>query len=159
MAANYILDVDGVKGESQVKNYENKIEVHSFSWHGSQLGTWHEGGGGGGGKANVGDLAFTKTMDKSSSTLFQKCMIGSHIPQAKLSCLRVSGAEPFVYLEIIMKKVIVSSISWGGGGELPTESITFNFATVEWEYKIQTETGGGGEGIRNKWNVPLNAEG
>ena len=160
MAANYLLKVQDIDGESQIKGHENEIELQSFSWGGTQLGTWHEGGGGGGGKANVGDMSFAKLMDKASATLFQRCLIGKHIPEAKLFCLRVSGDAPIVYLEITMKKVIVSSVSWSGGGssELPTEMIGFNFAQVEWEWKVQEESGVAGAGNKKTWDVPKNAE-
>lgn len=160
MAANYLLKCTDIKGESQIKGHVEEIELQSVSWSGSQLGTWHEGGGGGGGKANVGDMHFMKLMDNSSATLFQKMLLGTHIPDATLYCLRVSGDDPIVYLQIDMKKVIVSSVSWSGGGgsELPTESISFNFHSVDWEWKVQGESGAEGAGNKKTWNIPKNAQ-
>ena len=55
-----------------------------------------------------------------------------------------------------MEDCVISSISVGGGGGKPTESITFNYARIEWTYFAQKEEGGAGGNAVAKWDVSLN---
>ena len=63
MASDYLLELDGIKGESLDEKHKDKIEIDSFSWGVSNDGNMGRGGGGGTGKANFQDLHFTRTGD------------------------------------------------------------------------------------------------
>ncbi len=72
------------------------------------------GGGGGSGKVDVQDISLTEYVDKSSTPLMLKCCKGEHLDDATLA-VRESGDAPVDYLVIKMKKILVTSISSGGG--------------------------------------------
>ena len=66
MASDYLLEIEGVKGESQDDKHKETIEISSFSWGLSNAGSFQSGGGGGAGKANFQDIHFTTTVSKAS---------------------------------------------------------------------------------------------
>ena len=55
MAVDIILLIDGIKGETQIKEFKDKggIDVLSWNWGMTQSGTTHMGPGGGSGKVNA----------------------------------------------------------------------------------------------------------
>ena len=57
---------------------------------------------------------------------------------------RKAGGKPFVYLEIKMEDVIVTSVSTGGSGgeDRTTENVTLNFKKYKIIYNQQSKTGG-----------------
>ena len=69
MASDYLLKVDGIKGESTDSKHKDEIEIESFSWGATQPGSFSTGGGGGAGKVSFQDIHFTQKYDKSSPVL------------------------------------------------------------------------------------------
>ena len=63
MASDYLLEIDGIKGESTDEKHKDKLEIDSFSWGVSNSGSMGRGGGGGTGKAEFQDVHFTKQTD------------------------------------------------------------------------------------------------
>lgn len=108
------------------------IDVYSWSWGMTQTVSEFPGGGGGAGKVQMQDFHFTKTIDKSSTTLFQACANGEHFPNATLT-VRKKGQGQQEYLVVKFSDVLVTSYQTGGssGDALPMESISLNFSRVE----------------------------
>jgi type VI secretion system secreted protein Hcp len=73
MAADMFMKIDTVDGEAQDTKHKNEIDDLSWAWGMSNAGSTHSGSGGGSGKVNVGDLSFTKWVDKASPKLFLAC--------------------------------------------------------------------------------------
>ena len=69
---DYFLTIEGIKGESQDQKMSSKgaIDVESWSWGESQMGTHSGQGGGGAGKVAVQDFHFVMTVNKASPALF-----------------------------------------------------------------------------------------
>jgi len=159
MAVDMFLDLDGVKGESEVKGFEGKIQLLAWSWGMSQTGTTHHGSGGGAGKVNVQDLSFTHFVDSSTPVLHNACCKGTHFAKATLT-MRKAGGDPLPYLRLLMTDVIVTSVSGGGSGgeDQQTENCTLNFAAFELGYQPQDNKGAkkGGE-IVAKHDIAKNA--
>jgi len=142
-AVDYFLKIDGIDGESQKDKHTDEIELLSFSWGESNAGTFAYGGGGGAGKVSMSDFSFMKVMDKASPALFLACANGEHIKTAKLSC-RKAGKNQQDFLKITLSDLIISSYQTGGSGGsdvVPTESISINFAKIEFEYAEQKADG------------------
>lgn len=160
MAYDMTIKIDGIKGESKLKDHVDEIDVLAWSWGLSQSGTFHAGGGGGAGKVNVQDLSFTKWVDKSSPELMLACSNGKHIPKAVLS-IRKAGEKPLDYVVITIEKLLVSSVSTGGSGgeDRLTENVTVNFTKVKVEYQEQDEKGGpkGGK-VTYSWDIEQNVK-
>ena len=161
MAADFFLEIDGIKGESSDKKHKGTIDVESFSWGLSQQGTMAYGGGGGAGKASFQDLTFSSRVGKHSPLVAHHCASGKHIKKATLF-VRKAGEEQHDYYIITLTDVLVSSYSSGGssgGDSVPTDQFSINFAQVKWEYKVQDEKGAVAPGSEFSWNLKENVKG
>jgi len=69
--------------------------------------------------------------------------------------VRKAGTKPLEYLKVIMKDVLVSSVSTGGNNseDRLTETITLNFSEFKVEYSPQKADGSAGAVIGAGWNM------
>jgi type VI secretion system secreted protein Hcp len=144
MAVDYFLKIDGIDGESKDSKHKGEIDIESFSWGATQMGTSHAGGGSGGGKVNMGDAHFTSAyQSKATPKLFLACATGEHIKKAVLVCRR-AGKEQQEYLKWTFSDLLISSFQTSGSAGatgLPSEQFSFNFTKIEIEYKEQKPDG------------------
>jgi len=143
MASDFLLEIDGIKGESKDHKHKETIEVSSFSWGVSNPGSFGGGGGGGAGKASFQDLHFSSTAGKQSPMLSKASATGQHIKKAQLF-VRKAGGDAEDYYKIILEDVLISSYQSGGSdgsGSLPTDQFSLNFAKIEFDYCPQDEKG------------------
>lgn len=159
MAVDIILKIEGLEGESMVKDHEGEIDILSWNWGMSQSGTMHHGGGGGAGRVSIQDISFTKYVDKSSLNLMRSCCNGNHHPEATL-IVRKAGKEPLDYFRVTMSPVMITSVSTGGSGgeDRLTENVTINFAKMEVGYTPQKEDGTGEGEVTLTWDIEGNTE-
>jgi type VI secretion system secreted protein Hcp len=138
-AAAYIK-FDGVDGESVSVDHKDWIIIESMSWGviGPVTGT-----GGGSGKVSLQDFSITHRIDKASPKLFLMCATGQTIPTVTLSVTRMVGGAEVGYYKVVLKDVLISSISGantpGAGGtatsgDRPQESLSLNFTKIEFKY-------------------------
>jgi type VI secretion system secreted protein Hcp len=158
MASDYLLEIDGIKGESNDSKHAGTIEISSFSWGASNSGSFAHGSGGGAGKVAFQDIHFTTSVNKSSPLLALHCANGAHIKKAVLF-VRKAGKEQQDYYTITLTDLLVSSYQAGGSegaGSLPTDQFSLNFTTIKFEYKIQDEKGALKPGAEYGWNLKEN---
>ena len=93
MASDFLLEIDGIKGESKDKKHKETIEVESFSWGATQPGSFASGQGGGAGKVTFQDIHFTSTVNKASPLLAKACATGQHIKKAVLFVRKAGGTQ------------------------------------------------------------------
>jgi type VI secretion system secreted protein Hcp len=106
----------------------------------------------------MNDFSFTMTVNKASPKLMVACATGDHINKAVLTC-RKAGKEQQEYLKITFSEVLVSSYQVGGAARsdvLPTDSVSFNFAKIEFEYHEQKPDGSLGGAIKNGYDLKQN---
>jgi type VI secretion system secreted protein Hcp len=153
-AVDYFLKIDGIQGESQDAKHKGEIQVESFHWGASNGGSFSFGGGGGAGKAQMQDFSFVMQVNKASPKLMLACATGQHIKQAILTC-RKAGKEQQEYLKYTFSDILVSSYNTSGsaGEVIPTDSITLNYAKIEYEYKEQNAQGGIGGAIKASYDL------
>ncbi len=158
MASDYILEIDGVKGESKDAKYKECIDVDSFSWGASNPTSFGMGGGGGTGKVSFQDMHFTKSTDKASPELFFRCANGEHLTKAMLH-VRKAGKQQQEYYTITLEALAVSSFQSGGhtGGGI-TESFSLGFAKLTFEYKEQSDQGNTLSTVKRAWDVQATEE-
>jgi type VI secretion system secreted protein Hcp len=144
VATDFLLEIDGIKGESTDEKFKGHIEIDSFSWACMNEGTGGRGGGSGSGKANFSDFQFTKWCDAASHDLIKSCASGKHFTKAILRA-RKAGEGQKEFLIVTMEDVFVSAFNSSGsagGGSIPHESVTLNYVKIKYEYKPQDNKGG-----------------
>lgn len=144
MALDAFLKISTIDGESTKKGFEKQIELESFSWAVHQTATTHSGtSGGSAGKAVVNDISFSKKVDKTSPTLLQNVLIGTHYKEIILTLRKVTGGKQLPFLIFTMNDCILSSYSTGGShhSEELSENMSINFARIKMEYQVQKADG------------------
>ena len=152
---DYFLKLDGIPGESRDVKHKGEIQLESFSWGESNPPAPVVGGGAGAGKVHVQDLNVLKRLDKASPKLFLACASGEHIKEATLTA-RKAGKGQQEFLVFKLTDLLVSSYQTSGGGEEPTDSVSFNFATIQLEYRPQKADGSLDTAIKAGWDLKLN---
>lgn len=152
MATDIILEVDGIKGESE--KVKNAMDVVSWSWGVANQGSWQDGSGAGTGKCDVHDLTVTKYVDSATPNLMVACCAGEHVSKASLT-LRKAGKKPLDYLTIEMKDVFISGVETSSSGQDDrfTENVSLNFAKVEIAYTPQDKSGSGGGAVTAGYDI------
>lgn len=153
---DYFLKIDGIEGESQDDTHKNEIQILSFSFGASNMGSGAVGMGSGSSKVNVQDVNLSKLVDKSSPNLFGACCNGKHFPTATLT-IRKAGETPMEYLVYKLSEVFVSSINQSGhGGGIVQESLSLNFSKIEMNYWPQKADGSKGAVVPKTFDVKAN---
>jgi len=158
MATDFLLEIDGIKGESQDAKHKETIEVDSFSWGVSNAGSQSAGSGGGSGKASFQDIHFTSSVGKASATIALSCASGKHISKAVLY-VRKQGEDQQDYYVVTLEDLIVSSYQSGdaaGGSSVPTDQFSLNYAKIKYEYKPQKKDGALDAPITMTWDLKKN---
>ena len=155
MAADYFLKIDGIEGESHDSKHKDEIDLLSYSFGASQMGTHSTGGGGGAGKVSMQDFHFTMHINKATPKLLLACASGEHIKKAVLTC-RKAGKEQQEFLKVTFTDLLVSSYNTGGSSDIPMEQISLNFAKIEFEYKEQKPDGTLGGAVKAGYDLKLN---
>ena len=148
-AADYFLEIDGIKGESADRHHPETIEIESFSW-----GASHTSGGTGAGKVSFSDLHCTMKVSKATPQLLVACADGSTIAKATLY-VRREGEETDYYM-IVVENVLVSSLrqvgppqtSTAGDDPPPTEEVAFYYNKIAIAHVGEDGTTTKGEAIR-----------
>jgi type VI secretion system secreted protein Hcp len=125
------LDIPGVSGDVTDRGYQNQIEIISYSY------VLDLNGG--------GSMTVVKYADSSSPSLFALTIAGTILKRATLRDVLVgSDGKVDTKRTIDLRDVLISSYQTGGsgGGEIPTESVTFNFAKVSVHYNDPGKKGG-----------------
>jgi type VI secretion system secreted protein Hcp len=160
MASDFLLEIDGIKGESNDSKHKETIEIESFSWGVSNSGSHAAGSGGGAGKASFQDLHCTANVNKSSPVLMLSCANGKHIKKAVLF-VRKQGKDQQEFYTVTLEDLLVSSYQSGdstGGNPVPTDQFSLNFAKIKFEYKLQKADGSLGAPSTGTWNLKENKE-
>ncbi|MGE3540628.1 MAG: Hcp family type VI secretion system effector [Candidatus Tectimicrobiota bacterium] len=159
MATNMYLKITGpnVDGESKDLDHEKWIEVLSYQHGVSQptSATASTSGGRTTERCHHQDLVITKYMDASTPILNKHCCQGTHLTTIELKCYRATtdGDKPVEYMAYKLENSIISSVTVGGGpGDIPVETVTFNYGKITWVYKPQAEVAPGG--VENGTNIP-----
>jgi type VI secretion system secreted protein Hcp len=158
MAFDAFLKIEGIKGESVDAKHKDEIVLESFSWGVSNSGAGYAGSAGRAtGKSAPSDFSVVKKVDKSSPDLFAACASGKHTGTMQVT-IRKAGGEPLEYLVYKFSEVMVSSYQAGGssGGDLPVETVSFNYSKVEISYVPQDKTGKGMSPVGTGWDFSSN---
>ena len=108
-------------------------------------------------KASPSDFSIVKKIDKSSPDLFAACASGKHTKVMTVT-VRKAGGKPLEYLVYKFSDVMVTSYQAGGSsqGDLPVETVSFNYAKVEIKYVPQDSKGAGMSPVGTGYDFSLN---
>ncbi|CAD5369320.1 Protein hcp1 [Rubrivivax sp. A210] len=157
---DFLLYLEGIKGESRNIKFPEQIEVESWSFGLSQTGSFGYGGAGGGaGKVQFKELSFVTKMCAASPKLQTACVTGQHIPKAILTCCKAGGSQQFPFYTVTLTDVLVSGYTIKAEGEtvLPQDFVTLSFAKIEVAYSTQSAGGNMGAAIKAGWDLNRNA--
>jgi type VI secretion system secreted protein Hcp len=141
MAFDAYLKLDGIQGEATDANHTNEIQLLSFSFGGTQTSSiGSHSGGSGAGKVELANFSITKYVDKASTPLFKSLVTGGHIATGVFSGVK-SGADGKPYLKLSFEELFVTSIHVSATSEIPTESVSFSYKTIKYEYSTQDAKG------------------
>lgn len=138
------LPADFVQGNriwiEDINGPDSWIEVDSFSW-GVDLPVDTSGGGGGSatGKASFQDFHFTTHLNQYSPEIAETVVSGKHIKRVVFEDFGATAKKgnETVYLKITLSDCLISSYHIGGSSgdnTLPMESISLNYAKIEFRY-------------------------
>jgi type VI secretion system secreted protein Hcp len=156
---DFLLFIEGIKGESRDSKLPGQIDVESWSFGLSQTGSFGYGGGGGGsGKVQFDALSFVSRMSIASPKLQAACASGQHIPQVILTC-RKAGGQQVPFFTVTLTDVLVSGYTVKAEDEqlpLPLDNVTLAFAKIEIAYATQSGTGSVGAAVKAGWDLNRN---
>ena len=150
-AIDIFLKLTDIQGESRDRTHAGEIDVLAWSWgmsgSYSVLSTT--------GKVSFSDFHVTKYVDRATTALMSSCAAGKRIPNALLTC-RKTGIDSFEFIKIGFSNVLVTHVGEGAssGEYSPTESVSFNFARVEFDYFVIE--GGTTRNAYFNWDVASN---
>ncbi len=157
------FETPNVVGESTDEEHKGQIEILSYM-HGESQPTQsaRSAAGSAAGKVSIMDFAVTKYLDKSSPILNLACCTGQHYKKVTIQLFRATkdAGKPVKYMEYVLEEVIISSYKVvSSGGDVPIESLTFNFGKIRWSYIPQKkEAPGGAEpAIATGWSLMTNS--
>jgi type VI secretion system secreted protein Hcp len=140
MAVDFFLQLADISGESKDSKHVDQITVMSFSWGAHQHTSVSGSGGSGAGKASLADLSIMKNYDAASAPMYKALLLGTHIKSGVLTAVK-SGGDGSAFLTISMTELFVTSVQVSGSSEVPMESVSFSYNTIETQYMQQDETG------------------
>jgi type VI secretion system secreted protein Hcp len=153
MASDIFAKLGDIKGESPDIKHKGEIEVLSYSWGVTNPGSAHSGGGGGTGRATFQDLSIVHKIDKASPNLLKACATGQHLKEATIT-FRKAGKGQQEFLIIKMNDVIITGVAQGApSGEAGSETVSLEFAKVDWQYKAQNPDGSLDAGTHFKFDI------
>lgn len=136
-----------IKGNVTAKGYEDWIELTSCSYTCSRPLTMDVGASGNRGRGNMSiqPVNATKSTDKASALLLDACFAGEG-KDVEISMVKQGKGGAEEYLKIKMTNTIIEAYSLAGSGgqgyeDMPSESITFNYTKIEFEFKEHDDTG------------------
>jgi len=153
MAADIFAKIGDIKGESLDDKHKDEVEVLSYSWGVTNTAHIPTGSGGGAGKATFQDLSIVHKIDKASPNLLQACATGEHLKEATIT-FRKAGKGQQEFLIVKMNDVIITGVVQSApGSEVGSETVSLEFAKVDWEFKPQKVDGSLDAGIHFKFDI------
>lgn len=88
------------------------------------------------GRAKFNEFSCEKNIDLASAVLCFYCASGKHIAEIYCDIYRAAGDKKVKFVSIIYKDAVITecSVKASGGDDLPTETLKFNYGSVEFKY-------------------------
>lgn len=134
-----------IEGAVTTKRFEKWFEVQSF-----QMGVGRSIGTAARGSSNrehsephISEIAVTKHLDTASNKLFEDSIAGHLDSKVEFKFTTTGRAGVETYMHIKLRKAGLSDYSMHSGSEIPTESLSINFAHLEYSHSKLDSKGSG----------------
>ena len=149
--ATVFLHIEEIPGEAKAKDFEDTIELSSFSWGATQ--TYSVLQTGGSAQCVLLDVSCTKNVDKASPLLQLHCFQAITIPTAELYVTKMINNAPVDNMKYTLSDVVISSYQISGSGDSTMESFSLNFGKIAMEYTPVDAKGKKGGAVTSSWNA------
>lgn len=132
--------------ESFDMGVENTVDIRSTS------------SGGGTGKASFKEVTLTKKVDSASAPLMLSCATGQHYETVTIEFTRTVESQAPVFFRMIMKHVLVQSVSSsaGKGDDTIEETVVLKHGAHEITTFKQDERGAMSQSGQYQWSIIMN---
>ena len=162
-----IQDKIKINGESTLKGFEKFVEIQSYSHGVSNNIQWTTSNTGRStGRPNLQELTISKNLDATTPLLNFHCTKASNLGAVKIHLVRQDATSDgknqnaIDYMIYELTDVMISSVSvGGGGGAIPTETISLNFSKITWTYDAQKPDTGKEGVVVQYWDMATNTGG
>jgi len=123
-----------ITGDVTTAGFETWTELSSFSW-GIGRGVGSAMGGAMSRESSVpsiSEIVVTKTTDSSSPKLWTDSVAGMFNSKVTITFTTTSQGDTEKFLTYTMTDAGLSGYSMSSGGDMPSESLSINFATISW---------------------------
>lgn len=158
-----IQDTVQIDGETTLSGFPKCIEVMSFS-HGvsNPIQSSTSNSTRTVGRPYLQELTVSKTLDATTPHLNFHCAKGTNLGKTELHLVRQDGStdgdskNALAYMVYELTETMISSVSVGGGGGIPMETVSLNFSQMTWTYKPQQVKTGAQGNITHSWDQAQN---
>lgn len=164
MSSDIYIKIGDIKGESTDSEHADWIEIQNIStdinlpFSNSSYSATK--GGTNAGRADFGNITFSKFLDASSVKLMEKCGTGKTSPEAEIHfCQAGDDTKKHVYMKIKLKDVVLTHYSVGANKhdtDRPMEQISLAYGNVEYGYKNLENEGKAGAEIKFEYSLKEN---
>jgi len=136
------LKIEGatkIPGESTQAKHKDWIVVDAWNW-GVGRSVMYDGGRLEAGTTEVQNLTISKAYDLASPLLAKECAAGTKGMKVTLNITQDAGDHK-EYLTVILEEAILTSYQVSGGNDKPSDSFSFSYQKVKFEYKQMDEKG------------------
>jgi type VI secretion system secreted protein Hcp len=127
-----------IQGSVTDETHKNWIELSSFNFGvgrgiGSPVGAKKDRDAS---APSFSEITVSKTQDESSLALLQAAWGGSDAVDCEIHFVKTESNKLETYLTYVLGDVLLSGYSVSSGGDRPTETLSLNYAKIE--YKVDT---------------------
>lgn len=134
------LKIDKIPGEAKDNEHKDWINLLSFKQGVSTNTSSASSGRATRGNAEFKEMTVTKSVDKATPLLLQKCAAGEVQPEVIMSITSANGRD---FYTIRLTDVIISSITSSAECNprcVTMEEVSFSYSRIAWEYSANDGT-------------------
>lgn len=160
MEVSIFLKLDGIEGESTDGAHTNEIKLGSCSFTAFNSSTYNNASKTvSKGQATMGDISFSKEVDKTSVSLFKACASGKVIPKGVISFQSNVGDDKKIdFLKYELDNVVINSYNFSASS-MADESGSMTYAKIKQTYDQRDEKGTSKGKVEGFFDVLLNQAG
>ena len=112
------------------------------------------------GETSLGDITFTRQLDKSSPKLMEACALGKFNKQVIVEFTTMIGGKTETYLKWTLENVVFTGYSIHGnssGEPLPSEQVSMNYSKITYTYtEFDNQKGTKKGNVETKYELGVN---